>query len=162
MDKEKQEIPYDSTPDTKAHIENIKNVAKPILEDLRIAIATHDASKLKEPEKSCYDKYIPILRTEKYGTPKYLEIRKKMLKDGLSHHYKENRHHPEHFEHGIEDMHLVDLLTLYIDWYAASLRSDTSFEEGFDKNCERYGISDKLKKIIWNTHLYYFRKKKGD
>lgn len=157
-----EEEKYDSTKDSIAHMDIIKKVGKPIVEEFNRRVLTHDFSKLKNPERACYDKYIPLLKTAKYGTPEYNKIRENMAKEGLEHHYKENRHHPEHFEHGIQDMNLVDMLEMLCDWYAASLRSDTGFEEGFNINCKKFHISDDLKKILWNTYLYYIRKKRTD
>jgi hypothetical protein len=38
------------------------------------------------------------------------------------HHYPKNRHHPEHFEDGMNDMNLLDLIEMLADWKAASER----------------------------------------
>lgn len=113
----------------------------------------HDRSKIQEPEKSHYDKFIPLLRTAKYGTPEYEEIRKQMREEGGDHHNKNNRHHPEYFgEKGITGMNLLDLMEMVVDWFAASLLSDTSFLDGLEGNCKKYGIPDELKQIIINTY----------
>lgn len=150
---------YDSTVDALKHIENIKKVAKPVLDDLNSRIENHDQSKLEEPERSCYDEMIPQLKTAKYGTKEYYNIRAAMFNRGLKHHYKENRHHPEHFKNGIREMNLVDMLEMMCDWYAASMTSDTGFETGFEQNCDRFKIDGSLKEVLWNTYLEYFRGK---
>mgnify|MGYP006928565117 CR=1 FL=1 len=148
---------YDSTKDAKEHIQNIQRVAKLLVDDLTKRIEDHDKSKLSDPEKSCYDKYIPLLKTAKYGTKEYYSVRSNMQKEGLDHHYAVNRHHPEHFSHGIDDMNLVDMIEMLCDWYAASLKSDTSFEKGFHSNCERFHISKPLEQLLWNTYNEYIK-----
>lgn len=150
---------YDSMIDARLHIANIKKVATPILKDFQLQIDTHDQSKLEDPERSCYDKMIPLLKETKYGSKEYYAVRKQMEDKGLKHHYEENRHHPEHFEHGILDMTLVDILVMLTDWYAASMRSSSSFEEGFKNNIKRFHISKDLETLLWNTYLYYIRGK---
>lgn len=152
---------YDSTVDAKKHIANIHwvydTLFRPVIET---DIAEHDHSKLNEPEKSCYDKYIPELRKYKYGTPEYKEVRARMRDEGLNHHYEMNRHHPEHFENGCEDMNLVDLCCMIIDWYAASLVSDTNFVGGVKKNVKNYNIPPMLEKIMLNTAKDIFKDRK--
>ena len=149
---------YDSTIDAKAHIKNIQRVMKPVIEELQRRSDEHDKSKLSDPEKACYDKWIPELKKVKYGTPEYKEITDKMKKDGMAHHHKVNRHHPEHFENGWKDMNLIDLTEMICDWYAASLRSDTPFEEGFKSNIKRFNIDKPVADILWNTYLEYIKK----
>ena len=117
----------------------------------------HDRSKFEEPEKSTYDKYIPLLKNVKYGSDEYNEIRNKMHEEVLQHHYRENRHHPEHFENGVNDMNLIDIIEMVCDWYTTSLLSDTDFEKGLEINCERFGINEQLAKIIFNTYKDLFK-----
>lgn len=149
---------YDSTKDTlkhKIHVCDVLN--KLIISELSKRAVTHDDSKLKAPEKQCYDQYIPLLRQHKYGTPEYEECRVRMKEDGMDHHFLVNRHHPEHFQNGIKDMTIVDVVELLCDWFAASLRSDTTFMEGLDRNVEKYGIPEELKSIFINTYNEYFK-----
>lgn len=143
---------YDSTVDAVAHIKNIQKVIEKVIKELEKRAVEHDKSKLSDPEKDTYDKYIPELRKFKYGSPEYLDVRKKMNKEGLAHHFEVNRHHPEHFKNGIDDMNLVDVMEMVCDWYAASMKSDTSFEGGFKQNAERFGISEQLCSIMINTY----------
>jgi len=147
---------YDSTIDAKSHITNVGRVMNKLIADLEKRKIYHDASKLSEPERSCYDKYIPLLKEAKYGSPEYVEIRRNMQKEGLDHHYRVNRHHPEHFDNGVDDMTLVDLVEMFVDWKAASMRSDTGFIEGLAGNKKRYKLSDQIYKIFKNTHKEYF------
>lgn len=150
---------YDSTIDTIEHISNLVKVASPIVTDFRERIIHHDASKLKNPEKACYDEMVPKLKETRYGSKEYIAIRKEMQEKGLDHHYAMNRHHPEHFENGIHGMNLVDIIEMLCDWYAASLKSDTEFEKGFKANVERFHISKDMEEILWNTYNVYLRGK---
>lgn len=144
--------------DTQNHINKIQFImGEKIIPILRSRALHHDRSKFEEPEKSTYDKYIPLLKNVKYGSDEYNEIRNKMHEEGLHHHYQENRHHPEHFENGVNDMNLIDIIEMICDWYAASLLSDTDFEKGLKINCKRFGIDEQLAKIIFNTYKDLFK-----
>ena len=149
---------YNSMLDTQDHINKIQFImGEKIIPILRSRALYHDRSKFEEPEKSTYDKYIPLLKNVKYGSDEYNEIRNKMHEEGLQHHYQENRHHPEHFENGVDDMNLIDVIEMVCDWYAASLKSDTDFEKGLKINCDRFGIDEQLAKIIFNTYKDLFK-----
>lgn len=146
---------YDSTPDAMIHKANVKRHILRFCTNMLNRAETHDDSKLQSPEKELYDHYIPILRTAKYGTPEYNEIRKEMKENGWDHHAKSNPHHPEHFENGINDMTIEDFVEMLFDWIAASERSDTGFIEGLRQNANRYKIPTMLYNIMANTFKYY-------
>lgn len=149
---------YDSTIDANAHIVKIQYVINNIIiPELTERAKNHDKSKLESPEKETYDKYIPLLKKVKYGTPEYTKLKDEMAKTGVGHHYSVNRHHPEHFENGIKDMTLIDVIEMFCDWYAASLRSDTGFMSGLSMNKDRYDISDELNQIFINTYNEYLK-----
>lgn len=150
--------PYDSKFDTLRHKKYLYDVILLIaIQNLFERAESHDESKLKDPEKSFYDKYVPMLKPLKYGTPEADAVTKKMNK-GLEHHFKENRHHPEHFKDGIAGMNLIDLVEMVCDWFAASLRSDTPFNAGgLDKNIEKFNIPPMLESIIRNTYNDYLK-----
>ena len=149
---------YDSTVDTQAHINKVQYIFNNlVIEELTNRASQHDASKLEDPEKETYDKFIPLLQKVKYGTPEYNELKDEMAKTGTGHHYEVNRHHPEHFENGIKDMTLFDIFEMFVDWYSASLRSDTGFEKGLNMNKDRYNISDELYQIFVNTYKEYLK-----
>ena len=158
MKNDKMQNEYDSTPDCNIHKMFINSVFDMIiLPELSKRAKEHDLSKLESPEKECYDKYIPLLRTAKYGSKEYTKIRDNMQKEGLDHHYKANRHHPEHFKNGVNDMNLIDFVEMICDWFAASLKSDTSFIDGLDTNVKKYNLPDMIVNIIKNTFNDYFK-----
>lgn len=149
---------YDSTVDAKKHIKEIQKVINYLMvKELEKRAKEHDQSKLHNPEKACYDKYIPLLRTAKYGSKEYEEIRDKMFNEGLKHHYEANRHHPEHFKNGINGMTLIDVVEMFCDWYAASKNSDTGFEAGLKMNKNKFKMSDQLYQIFKNTYDVYLK-----
>lgn len=151
---------YDSTNDTNAHIVKVQYImSKIIISELLSRSVEHDQSKLSSPEKETYDKFIPLLQQVKYGTPEYNKLKDEMAKTGTGHHYEVNRHHPEHFENGIKDMTLIDVIEMFVDWFSASLRSDTGFEKGLNMNKERYNMSDELYQIFVNTYEEYLKDK---
>src|SRR5687767_11067759 len=114
---------YDSRPDTRAHIHRVDQLLAQICVELANRGREHDASKLVDPELSTFNEYTPKLKHSTYGSDEYKGFLAGMGK-GLSHHYAHNRHHPEHFESGIDDMTLVDIVEMLADWKAATERHE--------------------------------------
>lgn len=142
---------YDSKEDTQKHVKAIQHFMSRAITNLAMRRNNHDASKLLSPEKEMFDKFTPLLRDLTYGSEKYKETLKEMSV-ALDHHYENNFHHPEHFEDGINGMSLLDLLEMFCDWQAASLRhTNGDFIKSIEINCERFGMSDQLCKIFMNT-----------
>ena len=68
------------------------------------------------------------------------------------HHIRNNRHHPEHFKNGINDMTLIDILEMLCDWKAATLRHENGdILKSIKINKDRFGLSDQLVSIFKNT-----------
>lgn len=120
---------------------------------------THDDSKFSKEEFPAYDACIPLLKEVDYDSDEYKAILSEM-KPALEHHYKNNRHHPEYFEDQVKDdkdspvnyMNLFDLIEMYIDWKAASMRQiNGAFEKSIWRGCSKYEISTQLEKIFENT-----------
>lgn len=142
---------YDSTEDTIKHINQVRQFMAQILHNLSGRSLHHDESKLQEPEKSMYDEYTPLLRNLTYGSDEYKKCLANMG-EALQHHYKENSHHPEHKENGIDGMSLLDLMEMLADWKAASMRhANGDMGKSMEINRERFGISEQLYEIIQNT-----------
>ena len=142
---------YDSTEDTKEHIENVRKFLHRVIAELCVRVTHHDDSKLQEPEKSMYDAYTPKLRAMTYGSDEYKQCLKEMGV-ALKHHYENNSHHPEHYPNGINGMSLLDVIEMLADWKAAGLRhADGSVQQSLKVNKERFGISGQLAEILQNT-----------
>lgn len=142
---------YDSKNDTLEHIKNVRILLDTVLDKIAQRAARHDRTKLLNPEKSMYDEYTPKLRELTYGSDEYKEVLAKMG-DALKHHYKYNRHHPEHFEDGINGMSLLDLIEMLADWKAAGMRhTNGSISQSMEVNRKRFEMSDQLFEIFKNT-----------
>lgn len=142
---------YDSTEETKAHIEEVRKELDSVCTKLQYRALVHDASKFLPQEKRLFDKMTPILKELEYNSLEYKESLR-LLKPALDHHYKVNRHHPEHFENGVNDMTLIDIIEMYCDWKAAVKRTkDSDMEKSIKINQKRFGISEQLTQIFLNT-----------
>jgi hypothetical protein len=149
---------YDSTKDTKAHIARVGTLLHKFAQGLHYRAITHDASKLKEPEKSAFDAATPTLAGTTYGSDEYYTALAK-LKPALEHHYANNSHHPEHYKDGVAGMDLYDLVEMFLDWKAASERHDDGdIWLSIEKNEERFDLSPQLKSILINTANEMFAK----
>jgi hypothetical protein len=142
---------YDSTNDTNEHRKHVAKLLCDVRLELRKRGIYHDLSKLGEPEKEIFDVVTPRLKALTYGSEEYKESLKEMGK-ALEHHYANNRHHPEHFVNGINDMSLLDVIEMLADWKAATLRhADGDIIKSLNINWKRFEISDQLYKILLNT-----------
>jgi hypothetical protein len=137
--------------ETFTHINMVRKLLSKIVIELIQRADAHDATKLEPPELPIFVKYTPKLASCTYGSEEYQTFLKAM-QPALAHHYAENRHHPEHFPNGINDMTLVDLIEMVCDWKAATLRhKDGDFSTSIARSKARFGISDQLAKILHNT-----------
>lgn len=136
---------------TLRHIETVRNYLNLCVRELLTRAEKHDQSKLESPEMEMFDEWTSKLRGSTYGSPEYDEFRRQ-LKPVLNHHYAHNRHHPEHFENGVQDMTLIDLVEMLMDWKASGMRhNDGDLFESIRINHERFGFSHELKGILENT-----------
>lgn len=142
---------YDSRVDTLEHIEHVRTYLDQITQDLELRADHHDASKLKEPEKSTFDRVTQRLAAIEYGTPEYQECLADMG-PALQHHYEHNDHHPEHHEHGVRDMDLMQLTEMLADWKAATLRhKDGDLRRSIHDNAARFGYGPDIERLLTLT-----------
>lgn len=143
--------PYDSRPDTLAHIKVVRERLWDVCYRLQKRGAWHDRSKLEEPELSVFNKFTPRIRSMTYGSPEYKAALEGMG-EGLAHHYQENSHHPEHYPSGVAGMSLLDLVEMLCDWKAATTRhADGDLRRSLEINAKRFGISEQLEHVLLNT-----------
>ena len=113
---------------------------------------THDDSKLKNPELTEYPKYIEQLRKTEYGSEEYKAITCGGMKEIIKHHYANNSHHPQYYENSIEGMNLFDLIEMFCDWKAASVRNPNgSMEKSVEFSVNKFNICPQLASILRNT-----------
>jgi hypothetical protein len=149
--KPQETTKYDSRVDTLLHIKRVNELLTKSAAELILRGTVHDDSKLESPEKELFDEFTPKLKHTTYGSPEYKE-HLAGLKPALDHHYKNNSHHPEHYEEGVSGMCLFDLLEMFMDWKAASERhADGDIFRSIEINKERFGLSEQLVDILWNT-----------
>lgn len=142
---------YDSRKDTKKHINRVGELVSFCVSELNHRAILHDDSKLKSPEKEIFDGMVPKLKSLTYGSDEYKESLKE-LGVALTHHYKNNTHHPEHFDNGINDMDLFQIMEMLMDWIAATERhANGDIHKSLKINKERFLMSEQLYDILINT-----------
>lgn len=111
----------------------------------------HDQSKLAPPEVEAFTAETENLSALTYGSPEYSANLVK-IQPALDHHYARNRHHPQHFKNGIDDMNLVDLVEMFSDWAASCQRHDDgNLRKSIEHNAKRFNMSPQLVKILENS-----------
>lgn len=136
---------------TMRHIERVRNLINFVVQELLRRGELHDQSKLEQPEISLFAQYTDELAGLTYDSPEYKQ-NKARLSTALAHHYAKNRHHPEHFANGVEEMNLIDILEMFLDWKASSERHhDGNIRLSIKANANRFGLSPQLVKILENT-----------
>ena len=145
--------------ETKAHISNVQMFIRIFCDALKDRGLNHDSTKLEDPELPLFVEYTKKLSGCTYGSPEYQEFLKG-LKPALDHHYAKNRHHPEHYTGGINDMTLLDLIEMFCDWKAATLRHHNgNLIKSIDINAKRFQMTDQLAIIFKNTAELFDHKK---
>lgn len=133
------------------HIGTVQRLIHLFIRELLSRADVHDQSKLASPEVELFAEWTPKLAGCTYGSAEY-ESYRKALGPALDHHYAKNRHHPEHFKNGINDMSLIDLVEMFCDWKAATMRHDDgNIRKSIEHNANRFGMSPQLVKILENT-----------
>lgn len=146
---------YDSTQDTDKHREKVIEFIDKIIKELQYRGKWHDDSKFFDPEKKIFDEYTPKLRDSKYGSELY-KLFLSQMKEALDHHYWANRHHPEHFKNGMNEMNLVDIVEMFCDWLAATKRHDDGdIYRSIELNQERFKYPNMFKNIFINTARFF-------
>lgn len=152
---------YDSEEETVKHIKSVNDKIDWVMFQMNRRGLMHDQTKLESPEKEIFDEYTPKLKNTTYGSEEYGKYLEEM-KIALDHHYKNNRHHPEHFNNGIRDMNLIDLIEMFCDWLSATERHDDGdIFKSIEYNQSRFGYSDELKDIFDNTAKFYYSTRYG-
>ena len=145
----------DSTQETIDHINQVQYYLNKASFELVNRGKVHDASKLKEPEKSYFDRIAGTVGDLAYGSPEYKAFIDENLKPALEHHYANNSHHPQYYEDGINDMSLFDIMEMFFDWKASGERTKGgNIYKSIDINQARFGISKQLTRILINTAKY--------
>lgn len=136
---------------TSKHIQLVQSLLHRMVIELLHRADKHDQSKLERPEVEVFAEYTSKLAGSTYGSAEYKDLLEAM-KPALDHHYTNNRHHPEFHSHGVDDMNLLDLVEMFCDWKAATMRHDNgNLCKSIEINAGRYNLSPQLVKILENT-----------
>lgn len=137
--------------ETQKHIETVRKYIRFIIDKIDIRGVKHDASKLESPEVELFAEHTNKLADLTYDSDEY-KASLEALKPALDHHYAANRHHPQHFVNGVNDMTLIDIIEMFCDWKASSLRqNDGNLLKSIEANAERFNMDGQLKQILMNT-----------
>ena len=137
--------------ETWKHIDEVCSLLIMIQSELMGRMLSHDKSKLVYPEVDTFSIFTEQLSKTTYGSDEYKKILNQM-RPALEHHYENNRHHPEHFENGIEEMTLVDIIEMVCDWLAATNRhNDGDIWKSIDIQTKKLNLSPQVVSIIKNT-----------
>ena len=136
------------------HKEGVKNYLEIITMLLNTRALTHDNSKSSEEEYKYYKMANSVNRNDFKTYEEYLDYITPTLNKGLKHHYENNRHHPEFFDNGIDDMTLIDIMEMIADWCIAIKQNGKDLYEEIQYNFDKYNVSEQLRKIIINTYKY--------
>lgn len=137
--------------ETWKHIHRVQGLLLEFVFDLLSRAHRHDQSKLRHPEVQAFTEHTANLATTTYGSEEY-NAAKVAMGAALQHHYANNRHHPEHFENGVNDMNLLDLVEMFADWKAASERhNDGNVLRSIELNTGRFRLRPQLVRILENT-----------
>ncbi|MGE5438020.1 MAG: DUF5662 family protein [Syntrophothermus sp.] len=153
----------DSTEYTINHIKDVLKYMKFFAEHVVLRALLHDASKLLSPEKEIFDR-LAGKRKAKYMSKEYLE-NLEILKPALEHHYKNNSHHVQYYNDGINGMTLIDLLEHLCDTIAVSnVDNDGDVIDSINKTHDRqfYDKDGLIKQILINTYNQYIKNKNND
>ncbi len=135
----------------KKHIFHVRKNTRILIKEIQERAKIHDASKFEEPERSIYSEHYSELAKVVYGTPEYDNLLAN-VKPALETHYAKNRHHPQHWPNGIDDMDLVDILELLSDWVASTKKGKNgNIHKSIEINAVKYNISPQLAQILTNT-----------
>lgn len=137
------------------HKKSVYNRLLFLANELKKRAEVHDDSKLRSPEVG----YLIDMDKEgkvDYGSEAYFEKMKKW-DCFFKHHYKENTHHPDHHQLGIDDMTIIDLCEYMID--VVSYFEDLQISDAIDTidaQQERFGLSDQTANVLKNTLVAYY------
>lgn len=143
--------------DTIRHIQRVRELLTSMILELDRRAQLHDQSKLESPEAEIFGEYGPELGKVVYNSPEYIALLEK-VKPATDHHYANNRHHPQHWPNGINDMTLLDLVEMLIDWKASTERvKNGNIRKSIETNISRFNMSEQLGQIFHNTVREHFK-----
>ena len=137
--------------ETQKHIDKVRKYIRFFTDKLTSRGENHDASKMESPEVELFAEHTERLAEIEYGSDEYKKELEE-LQPALEHHYAVNRHHPQHFPNGINDMNIIDIVELIADWKASSERyNNGNLLKNIEINAKRFNMDEQLTQILMNT-----------
>ena len=145
--------------ETRKHQQEVSCIMIDIAKRILDRATTHDASKLKDPEREIFAKHTKNLKNLTYGSDEYKK-ELELMKPALDHHYSSNHHHPEFnlincFSNPgleVDGVHLIDIVEMFCDWVAATKRhADGNIGYSININQKRFSMTNQLTQILRNT-----------
>lgn len=133
----------------KLHKMVLKAVLYYLANQLKERADIHDNSKYDQIEKKLFEEISQIDRKDFDSYEQWFSCTKPLLEPALKHHYENNRHHPEHFEKGVNEMNLLDILEMIVDWNTSASCRGTELD--IEYCFKRFKIDKQLQQIIKNT-----------
>lgn len=144
--------------ETWEHIHRVRELLTFCINEMLSRSLLHDQSKLRSPELEGFAQCNGTLAGTTYGSEEYNARKKSTLLTALTSHYRHNRHHPEHFKEGIDEMNLIDVLEMFCDWMASSERhNDGNIRKSIEINGDRFDMSPQLIRLLENTADFFDR-----
>ena len=140
---------------TRKHIQRVSELCNLVAKEMMDRGVRHDSSKFLPIELEPLQRMQDLIEKEgqaQFGTPEY-KRRTDLLGEMITHHRANNSHHPEYYADGISGMNLFDILEMFVDWKAASERSESSVM-GLEFGISKFEIDSQLASIFRNTADY--------
>jgi hypothetical protein len=132
---------------TRTHIRQVGRYMSDVSGVLIDRAFDHDNSKFDPKEFDTFVRMTARLKGLTYGSQEYKDTLAEM-NPALAHHYKHNRHHPEHYVGGVKSMSLLDMIEMLCDWKAATERHDDGcLVKSMEHNLSRFNIPT----LLWNA-----------
>jgi hypothetical protein len=136
--------------ETLKHVNEVRENLWRAIQELDHRAQIHDQSKFESPEAEIFAN-APDLSGVGYGTDEYKNMLDS-IRPAIDHHQSKNRHHPEFWKNGVDDMSLIDLIELLSDWKAATKRNKNgNIQKSIEYNTTRFNLSPQLVNILKNT-----------
>ena len=155
----------DSSTNIMRHRSRVYSKMMFVIRELTKRAHSHDNSCFGVEEAPILDEILPEINntdtidpsSETFNQDRYdYLMRRKELVDAL--HFKENDHHPEHFESSICGMNVIQLTEMVCDWIAKSKEQGTDIWNDLKIYKEKYSISEDLYNILINSVEYLLDK----
>lgn len=145
--------------ETYKHIKRVSYFLDILTIDIIKRAQNHDNSKFEDQEKNVISEYTYEFKDVVFGSEEHKKLMS-LIEPAVKSHHSKNRHHPEYWTNGIDDMTLLDLIEMIADWRASIEKNKNGcIYRSININSEKYNISPQLKKVLENTVNEYFKEK---